>query len=538
MNVLHYLYALPKFDREVIILVCHQFQDKVALILSSISLLGLLPKNSKKDEGVIHCMITVYLCIYISNASTLSHSLRNCSTAFKHELTKLYDIHSDVRFYLARILAIHEWAQEKSKWQSHYDFVATNENQSKTLMWTQLLRVWKKELVENTWTILTIMFSILEFFNRWTYRKSGLVQKLRAPDRKLNRGIENAGGIVECNNREPTSYHYIAQIYCLQLFDEVAKSNIGETDNFMVQRPKYSEEDPEVCLKQRRRRTAFTSKQLTELEKEFQTRKYLSVEERHQIARELKLSEMQETQVESEGQRYLENINNERFLSDGTDSDSSDDTVKSYNRQATTPVSNTCNTNVSALHDLERRMNQLESELKERIIGMRTEFKTMQETELSIKGQAEYITFLKSQNKRLVMENRELQEKSFNLLYIVSDLNTKLKEAENDKLSLTEIPENAANNHTKAGNTKATGQKETFDGDIRLVYVSKPMPAVETRNRYNVLSDVVAKPSESDASSSEFIEPEKSKTASGMSGQRVNGKNRKSRTTVIISDSE
>ncbi|CAB4024462.1 RNA-directed DNA polymerase from transposon BS, partial [Paramuricea clavata] len=63
------------------------------------------------------------------------------------------------------------------------------------------------------------------------------------------------------------------------------------------------------------------------------------------------------------------------------------------------------------------------------------------------------------------------------------------------------------------------------------------MPAVETRNRYSVLSDVVAKPSESDASSSEFIEPEKSKTASGMSGQRVNGKNRKSRTTVIISDS-
>ncbi|CAB4042298.1 Hypothetical predicted protein, partial [Paramuricea clavata] len=253
----------------------------------------------------------------------------------------------------------------------------------------------------------------------------------------------------------------------------------------------------------------------------------------------------EETQVESEGQRHLENINNERFLSDGTDSDSSDDTVKSYNRQATTPVSNTCNTNASALHDLERRMNQLESELKERIIGMRTEFKTMQETELSIKGQAEYITFLKSQNERLVMENRELQEKSFNLSYIVSDLNTKLKEAENDKLSLvtaikilqTEIPENAANNHTKAGNTKATGQKETFDGDIRLVYASKPMPAVETRNRYSVLSDVVAKPSESDASSSEFIEPEKSKTASGMSGQRVNGKNRKSRTTVIISDS-
>ena len=53
------------------------------------------------------------------------------------------------------------------------------------------------------------------------------------------------------------------------------------------------EDEPEVFLKQRRRRTAFTSKQLTELEREFQKQKYLSVEERYQIAKGLKLSEMQ-----------------------------------------------------------------------------------------------------------------------------------------------------------------------------------------------------------------------------------------------------
>ena len=66
-----------------------------------------------------------------------------------------------------------------------------------------------------------------------------------------------------------------------------------ELDNLVMQRPNYNEEEPDVSLKQRRRRTAFTSKQLTELEREFQTKKYLSVEERHQIAKELKLSEMQ-----------------------------------------------------------------------------------------------------------------------------------------------------------------------------------------------------------------------------------------------------
>ncbi|KAK3917681.1 Homeobox protein GBX-2 [Frankliniella fusca] len=45
--------------------------------------------------------------------------------------------------------------------------------------------------------------------------------------------------------------------------------------------------------KTRRRRTAFTSEQLLELEREFQAKKYLSLTERSQIAAALKLSEVQ-----------------------------------------------------------------------------------------------------------------------------------------------------------------------------------------------------------------------------------------------------
>ncbi|WAR06149.1 GBX1-like protein [Mya arenaria] len=45
--------------------------------------------------------------------------------------------------------------------------------------------------------------------------------------------------------------------------------------------------------KTRRRRTAFTSEQLLELEKEFHSKKYLSLTERSQIAHALKLSEVQ-----------------------------------------------------------------------------------------------------------------------------------------------------------------------------------------------------------------------------------------------------
>ncbi|XP_034241711.1 homeobox protein CHOX-7-like [Thrips palmi] len=53
------------------------------------------------------------------------------------------------------------------------------------------------------------------------------------------------------------------------------------------------EEDDDGPSKTRRRRTAFTSEQLLELEREFQAKKYLSLTERSQIAAALKLSEVQ-----------------------------------------------------------------------------------------------------------------------------------------------------------------------------------------------------------------------------------------------------
>ncbi|CAK1593118.1 unnamed protein product [Parnassius mnemosyne] len=54
-----------------------------------------------------------------------------------------------------------------------------------------------------------------------------------------------------------------------------------------------STDTPRENSKARRRRTAFTSEQLLELEREFHAKKYLSLTERSQIASALKLSEVQ-----------------------------------------------------------------------------------------------------------------------------------------------------------------------------------------------------------------------------------------------------
>uniref|UniRef100_H0VVC0 Homeobox protein GBX-2 n=1 Tax=Cavia porcellus TaxID=10141 RepID=H0VVC0_CAVPO len=82
------------------------------------------------------------------------------------------------------------------------------------------------------------------------------------------------------------------------------------SDDNLTSQAAHKEEDPSHALeetppnsgaagsttstgKNRRRRTAFTSEQLLELEKEFHCKKYLSLTERSQIAHALKLSEVQ-----------------------------------------------------------------------------------------------------------------------------------------------------------------------------------------------------------------------------------------------------
>ncbi|XP_010561967.1 PREDICTED: homeobox protein GBX-1 [Haliaeetus leucocephalus] len=70
---------------------------------------------------------------------------------------------------------------------------------------------------------------------------------------------------------------------------------IGTEDSFAAQGGPTAEQAPpgSGAGKSRRRRTAFTSEQLLELEKEFHCKKYLSLTERSQIAHALKLSEVQ-----------------------------------------------------------------------------------------------------------------------------------------------------------------------------------------------------------------------------------------------------
>lgn len=68
---------------------------------------------------------------------------------------------------------------------------------------------------------------------------------------------------------------------------ECSDNDTGEDDEDNL------ENSETKSAKSRRRRTAFTSEQLLELEREFHAKKYLSLTERSQIATQLKLSEVQ-----------------------------------------------------------------------------------------------------------------------------------------------------------------------------------------------------------------------------------------------------
>ncbi|GIZ01228.1 hypothetical protein CEXT_711351 [Caerostris extrusa] len=82
--------------------------------------------------------------------------------------------------------------------------------------------------------------------------------------------------------------------------DSSSSPDVTTLDDEMSDEHSLSPEDEESLGKGgeerskggRRRRTAFTSEQLLELEKEFHAKKYLSLTERSQIAHALKLSEV------------------------------------------------------------------------------------------------------------------------------------------------------------------------------------------------------------------------------------------------------
>ena len=82
------------------------------------------------------------------------------------------------------------------------------------------------------------------------------------------------------------------QITTLAATTDRVTSSSDASDDIAIPRGSNSTECGIISSKNRRRRTAFSTHQLIELEREFQAKKYLSLTERSQIAHELSLSEV------------------------------------------------------------------------------------------------------------------------------------------------------------------------------------------------------------------------------------------------------
>ena len=82
-------------------------------------------------------------------------------------------------------------------------------------------------------------------------------------------------------------------------------------------------------------------------------------------------------------------------------------------------------------------MDKLDNEANTKIDELRKKINSLKEAEsTSQSNSADYISSLKRQNEELTKENKELQERINNLSYILADLNTKVKDTENENMSL------------------------------------------------------------------------------------------------------
>ncbi|KAL1513758.1 hypothetical protein ABEB36_003126 [Hypothenemus hampei] len=89
-------------------------------------------------------------------------------------------------------------------------------------------------------------------------------------------------------------YYYFLKSFHLKIKKtSITVSDIEDEDTEDTQNTDVGQSDGHGSAKARRRRTAFTSEQLLELEREFHAKKYLSLTERSQIASALRLSEVQ-----------------------------------------------------------------------------------------------------------------------------------------------------------------------------------------------------------------------------------------------------
>ena len=190
-------------------------------------------------------------------------------------------------------------------------------------------------------------------------------------------------------------------------------------------------------------------------------------------------------------------------------------------------------------NNVTEKLKMVESQMNQKIEALAYEIQKLKDNKDATTLHAEYVH---TENVVLKKENEALRERVQNLGYIMSDLNTKVKDLENEKMSLITVINILRHEHGRDDKRCEGEQCDKFEKKTQEkgnVVIVDDDENVSTHNRYEILSDH-QEDNEITSTSHDTNESAKTKSRKSQGGKdksRNKKRNKASTSTVIIGDS-